>query len=231
MLNKKLKTLSNFLRKEKVSVTIGVVLGVLITLGSQTDNTLSNNDTVTVQADAIVEETENVYISIEPVERLISKSENVFSAILDEALSEDTVVEETTEIVVEEAVVENTTEIVVEETVVEETTEVVVTKGSITEVFEITGYCPCRKCCGNFSSEVTGKSPSTSTGVVPVQGRTIAVDPRVIPYGTKVYIDGHEYVAEDCGGAIKGNRIDMYFNSHQEALVWGRKHIEVTYSK
>ena len=51
---------------------------------------------------------------------------------------------------------------------------------------------------------------STSTGAIATEGRTIAVDPNVIPYGTEVLINGHVYVAEDCGGAVKGNVIDIF---------------------
>lgn len=91
-----------------------------------------------------------------------------------------------------------------------------------TQTFVITAYCPCRKCCGKWANGIT------STGVKAQAGRTIAVDPRKIPYGTKVIIDGHTYVAEDCGGAIKGNRIDIFFNSHSEALQWGRRTKQVT---
>ena len=83
--------------------------------------------------------------------------------------------------------------------------------------FKLTAYCPCRKCCGKWANGIT------STGVTAKAGRTIAVDPKVIPYGTKVVINGKVYVAEDCGGAIKGNRIDVYFNSHSEALNFGVK--------
>jgi 3D (Asp-Asp-Asp) domain-containing protein len=49
----------------------------------------------------------------------------------------------------------------------------------------------------------------------------------VIPYRTEVIIDGHTYKAQDCGGAIKGNRIDVYFNNHQEALNFGVQYKEV----
>ncbi|MGL5754688.1 MAG: 3D domain-containing protein [Paraclostridium sp.] len=68
----------------------------------------------------------------------------------------------------------------------------------------------------------------TSTGTIPKWG-TIAVDPRIIPYGTKVYIPqfGQTFVAEDCGGAIKGNKIDIFMNSENEAYDWGRRTIDI----
>ena len=50
----------------------------------------------------------------------------------------------------------------------------------------------------------------TSTGVTASEGRTIAVDPELIPYGSEVMIDGHTYIAEDCGSAVKGKVIDIY---------------------
>lgn len=50
---------------------------------------------------------------------------------------------------------------------------------------------------------------------------TIATDPDVIPLGTEVEIDGHIYIAQDVGGAVSGNRIDLYFDSHDDALQWG----------
>lgn len=86
--------------------------------------------------------------------------------------------------------------------------------------FTITAYCPCEKCCGKCDG-------ITKTGTIATQGRTIAVDPNVIEYGTTVMIDGNEYVAEDCGGAIKGNHIDVYFDSHDEALEFGIQKAEV----
>ena len=85
--------------------------------------------------------------------------------------------------------------------------------------FKLTAYCPCMKCCGKTDG-------ITSTGTTAAEGRTIAVDPRVIPYGSTVTIyfaDGtsHTYTAEDCGGAIKENRIDVFFDNHQTALQFG----------
>lgn len=92
--------------------------------------------------------------------------------------------------------------------------------------FKITHYCPCSKCCGKWADGIT------ATGTQATQGRTIAVDPDVIPYGTEVmvvYEDGTEvvYIAEDCGGAIRGNRIDVYMDSHEAALIGGIKSAEV----
>lgn len=64
----------------------------------------------------------------------------------------------------------------------------------------------------------------TSTGTIPKEGRTIAVDPHVIPYGSIVYIQGYGYfIAEDCGGAIKSNRIDIFTASYETAIQQGKK--------
>lgn len=85
--------------------------------------------------------------------------------------------------------------------------------GGYLGVFKITHYAP----TGNL----------TSTGTVPSIGRTIAVDPRVIPYGSTVIINGHAYIAEDCGGAIKGNVIDIFVASTDEAYENGVYYTDV----
>ena len=85
--------------------------------------------------------------------------------------------------------------------------------------FKLTAYCNCRSCCGKWAD---GK---TASGTTPEQGRTIAVDRKVIPLGTHVLIDGVEYVAEDTG--VRGNHIDVFFDSHREALNFGVKYAEV----
>lgn len=87
--------------------------------------------------------------------------------------------------------------------------------------FTCTAYCSCETCCGEWADGVT------FTGGLATEGRTIAVDPNVIPLGSVVEIAGQQYVAEDIGGAIKGNRIDIYMDSHAEALQWGVQHHEV----
>lgn len=86
--------------------------------------------------------------------------------------------------------------------------------------FTVTHYCPCIKCCGKTDG-------ITFTGTQATEGKTIAVDPEVIPLGSTVIIDGQEYIAEDVGGAIKGNRIDRFMDSHQAALNEGVVQAEV----
>jgi uncharacterized protein YabE (DUF348 family) len=67
----------------------------------------------------------------------------------------------------------------------------------------------------------------TSTGVVPYHG-VVAVDPDVIPYGTRMYIPGYGFaVAADCGGAINGDRIDLFMDSYSDAIQWGRRDVTV----
>ncbi len=62
-------------------------------------------------------------------------------------------------------------------------------------------------------------------------GRTIAVDPRLIKLGRKVRMNDREYIAEDTGGAIKGKRIDLFVDSHSEAMRFGKKLIEIYVKK
>ena len=91
-----------------------------------------------------------------------------------------------------------------------------------------TAYCPCEICCGKWAvtrpTDAHGNAVVyTASGAIAQAGRTIAVDTSVFPFGTVLTINGVEYVAEDRGGAIKGNRIDVYFDDHDEALRFGRQ--------
>ena len=79
--------------------------------------------------------------------------------------------------------------------------------GECLGTYKITHYCG-GACCNDQWAGVT------STGAPLVEGDTIAVDPTIIPYGTKVIINGHIFTASDCGGAIKGNHIDVFVNDH-----------------
>lgn len=78
----------------------------------------------------------------------------------------------------------------------------------------LTAYCACSECCGEWADGIT------ASGVPAQEGVTVAVDPDVIPLGAWVEINGHQYHAEDTGG-FGGNHVDVYFDSHDEALQFG----------
>lgn len=86
---------------------------------------------------------------------------------------------------------------------------------------KITAYCPCKICCEGYADgkTVTGKN---------AYSRGIAVDPKVISLGTTIEVPGYgKYEADDIGGAIKGNKIDVRFEKHEEAVRWGVKKLKV----
>ncbi|WP_040208685.1 LysM peptidoglycan-binding and 3D domain-containing protein [Neobacillus jeddahensis] len=82
-----------------------------------------------------------------------------------------------------------------------------------------------------YTASCEGCSGTTATGVdlnANPDAKVIAVDPKVIPLGSKVYVEGYGVAtAADTGGAIKGNRIDVFIPTKQDALNWGNKHITV----
>lgn len=107
---------------------------------------------------------------------------------------------------------------------------------------EVTGYCDCQICCGwkrswwRFGKPVIASGPNkgqpkavgvTASGTKAQRG-TLAADTRYFPMGTIMYIPGYGWGrVEDRGGAIKGNKLDLFFDSHEEALEWGRKQVNV----
>ncbi len=86
--------------------------------------------------------------------------------------------------------------------------------------YKITAYCPCSKCCG----KATGR---TASGTKATAGRTVAASSK-FAFGTKLNIGGHIYTVEDRGGAVNGNKIDIFVNTHAEALQWGVRYMNVS---
>ncbi len=81
--------------------------------------------------------------------------------------------------------------------------------------FKLTFYCACEQCSGGYGN-------NTATGTKCTEGRTIAVDPKVIPLGSEVFIEGFgSFIAEDTGGAIKQNKIDIYLSDHDRCYSLG----------
>ena len=87
-------------------------------------------------------------------------------------------------------------------------------------VYKITAYCPCAKCCGKTNGR-------TASGTTATAGRTVAASSK-FAFGTKLNIGGHVYTVEDRGGAINGNKIDIFVNTHAEALQWGVRYLSVS---
>ena len=95
-------------------------------------------------------------------------------------------------------------------------------------IMEVTAYCPCKKCCGPKAQGITasGKRVNFNNGLF------VAADKKVFDFHTKLKIPGYANEQPvpvlDRGGAIKGNKLDVFFPSHQQALKWGRQKIAVT---
>lgn len=91
-------------------------------------------------------------------------------------------------------------------------------QGTYLGKFKLTAYCNCSKCCGKWS-----KYNSTASGTTPTQGRTVAM--AGVPFGTKLKINGNIYTVEDRGTAY--GHVDIFFNSHSEALKFGLQYADV----
>jgi len=90
---------------------------------------------------------------------------------------------------------------------------------------DVSAYCPCEKCCGRFSDGITASGKKIKVGDVFVAA------PKQYKFGTEMkipgYNNGETVRVEDVGSAIKGNKLDVFFHTHQEALNWGRQYLSV----
>ncbi len=100
----------------------------------------------------------------------------------------------------------------------------------------ISAYCPCKKCCEQWADipVSSGKRKTASGHTIHVGDKFVAA-PRNYPFGTEMVIEGYAggkvVKVEDVGGAIKGNKLDLYFDTHKEAQLWGRKDVFVKVRK
>lgn len=89
-----------------------------------------------------------------------------------------------------------------------------------------TAYCPCERCCGSWALNRPDGIVYTASGAEAVQGVTIAADWSIYPPGTVLFVEGlDDHFAQDRGGAIQGQKIDVYFESHDDALQFGRQNV------
>ena len=92
--------------------------------------------------------------------------------------------------------------------------------------FLVTAYCNCKSCCGKWSGG------ACKNGEYPQQGITVACDTNVIPLNSFIEIEGYgTRKCQDTGNLIIGNRLDLYFSSHREALKFGKKTLKVYKAK
>ena len=103
--------------------------------------------------------------------------------------------------------------------VTEDAPDTAASRGILLGTFTTTGYCNCEQCSGGFSL--------TYSGCVPRAGHTISADLDIFPIGTELMIDGVVYTVEDIGSSINGQKLDIYYASHEEALAHGLKTQEV----
>jgi 3D (Asp-Asp-Asp) domain-containing protein len=94
-------------------------------------------------------------------------------------------------------------------------------------MMEVTAYCACPKCCGPNARGITASGKLINYN----GGKFVAADTTVLPFGTKLMIPGYDGTPVeviDRGGAIKGNKLDVFFPTHEAARKWGRQHVAVT---
>lgn len=89
-----------------------------------------------------------------------------------------------------------------------------------------TAYCSCEICCGEWALNRPDGIVYTASGAEAVQGVTIAADWSIYPPGTVLFVEGlGEMIVQDRGGAIQGQKIDVYFESHADARQFGRQNV------
>ncbi|OHB74644.1 MAG: hypothetical protein A2Z25_10405 [Planctomycetes bacterium RBG_16_55_9] len=89
----------------------------------------------------------------------------------------------------------------------------------------VTAYCPCAKCCGKYSDGIT------ASGHKIADGDTFVAADKKYSFGTQMIVPGYNDSKPvdvlDRGGAIRGNRLDVFFNSHEQARQWGVRYLPV----
>ena len=94
-----------------------------------------------------------------------------------------------------------------------------------TKIIKVTAYCPCSICCGRWADG------QTASGYWIQPGDKFVAAPKHIPFGTRFIIPGYNndkpVEVKDRGGAITVERLDVYFDTHDEALEWGVKYLEI----
>jgi 3D (Asp-Asp-Asp) domain-containing protein len=100
--------------------------------------------------------------------------------------------------------------------------------------FTVTGYCPCEACCGKWHNP---NSPKTASGTVPEEGMTVGADPGLFEMGDAIEIEGLGFrTVEDIPATwsmkkYRGHILDLYFDTHEAALAFGKRELDVWITK
>lgn len=184
---------------------------------------------------------ENIEIANEEYDDVISTEQVYYSAVTEIVETvENTKIETEKKLNKESETKENKTELKTEETAGNVTYRNLAENNPPTEYKEIiqttaTAYCLCKKCCGKLPTHPEYGYTASGLVIKPGSGmKIIAVDPSVIELGSNVYVEGlngaWDYgtaIAADTGSAIKDLKIDLYMDTHIEALSWGVKNVNV----
>lgn len=220
-------TVANFLKQQ------GIKLNQLDRVENKLNQQLKSGDKVTIvrveKVTDVVEESIDFPVEMKKDKSLLKGSEKIVTK------GEKGVREKTYEVVKENGKVVSKT-LKAEKVVKEPKTQVVakgtkvitasVSRGSSVKgkkEFYVTSTAYTPSCNGCSGTTATGINLRGNTGL-----KVIAVDPRVIPLGSKVWVEGYGYaVAGDTGGAIKGNKIDVMFHSSSQAANWGVRRVKI----
>lgn len=229
------KSESSLIIRQVLDVSLAVVV---VFLGGVLDSKLAKREKVEVSnviaqnqyEEGVVDNLEDDYIHYEQTtyldkKEILETKENI-------SKKETKIEEKKEKTIVKEKIDEETARTEHKEPATEETPPT-----EYKEVIEVkaTAYCLCKKCCGK--SETHPEYGVTASGLKIVPGtnmKVIAVDPNLVPLGTKVYVEGlngaadYGYaIAADTGSAIKNKKIDLYMDTHAASLKWGVKNVKV----
>lgn len=209
-------------------VILAVTMGVLNIQKTKVEILNDNNENITkVYTEyAANEEFFKIEVSGE-------MSGDILVAKLDESETQETKSEEVQDAQKQE-VVKETKPVTSRGSYVRDTSPVPTEYEKVIQV-KATAYCLCQKCCGKTPDNPGYGRTASGLKIVPGTGmKVIAVDTSVVPLGTKVFVEGlngagnYGYaVAADTGSAIKNNKIDLYMDTHEQALSWGVKYVNL----
>lgn len=195
-----------------IALFIGLTIGIItpkVTKNTTTENTEEMSEEITTE----IATSADVETPTVPLEDIDGNEEDIST---EQYIESEPLYESTTEKITEENI---TTEYIVDSTTQDVNTESPEESKNMTYLgkYTLTAYCPCEYCCGKTDG-------ITASGTQATAGRTVGCNS--LPFGTVISINGCQYVVEDRGG-MNSNVIDIFFNTHQEALNFGRQTADV----